>query len=64
MKKRTRQPRVVKGTPDTTLSRAEFDRRFRARFFEPAQALANCVRQMRSGRYRRPDADLQMPRQK
>ncbi len=29
-------PRVVKGMPDTTLSRAEFERRFRERFADPA----------------------------
>jgi multimeric flavodoxin WrbA len=31
-----KKPRVVKGTPDVTLARAEFERRFRARFFDPA----------------------------
>jgi multimeric flavodoxin WrbA len=34
--KRAKKPRVVKGTPDTTLSRAEFDARFRARFYDPS----------------------------
>ena len=34
----TKTPRVVKGTPDVTLSREEFDRRFRARFADPAYA--------------------------
>jgi len=33
---RTRAPRVVKGMPDVTLGRAEFDRRFRERFYDPA----------------------------
>src|SRR5262245_16750179 len=35
-----RKPRVVKGTPDVTLTRSEFDRRFRARFYDPAFAAA------------------------
>ncbi len=30
------RPRVVKGTPDVTLARDEFARRFRERFFDPA----------------------------
>jgi multimeric flavodoxin WrbA len=32
----TKAPHVVKGTPDVTLSREEFERRFRARFHDPA----------------------------
>jgi multimeric flavodoxin WrbA len=37
-RKSPRKPRVVKGTPDVTLPRAEFERRFRERFFDPAFA--------------------------
>jgi multimeric flavodoxin WrbA len=33
-----RSPRVVKGTPDVTLTRAEFERRYREQFFDPAFA--------------------------
>jgi multimeric flavodoxin WrbA len=39
-KRTSRTPRVVKGSPDVTLDRAEFDRRFRARFYSPAFARA------------------------
>jgi multimeric flavodoxin WrbA len=33
--KRARRPRVVKGMPSVELSRAEFERRFRERFYDP-----------------------------
>src|SRR5262245_57218483 len=35
---RKRNPRVVTGMPDVGLTRAEFDRRFRERFYDPAFA--------------------------
>jgi multimeric flavodoxin WrbA len=35
-KRSAKQPRVVKGTPDTTLSREVFDARFRERFYDPS----------------------------
>lgn len=38
--RRPKTPRVVKGTPDTTLTRAEFERRYRERFADPAFAAA------------------------
>ena len=38
IRKSPRKPRVVKGTPDVTLTRAEFERRFRVRFHDPAFA--------------------------
>ena len=36
--KRSRKPRVVKGMPSVALSRAEFEERFRQRFYDPAFA--------------------------
>ena len=35
-KKRSRAPRVVRGMEDVTLQKQEFERRFRARFYEKA----------------------------